>query len=30
MTNMEKRDFQIIKEEASMKAGITIVMILVR
>ena len=29
MTNMEKRDLQIIKE-ASMKAGIIIVMILVR
>ena len=28
-TNMEKRDLQIIKE-ASMKAGITTVMILVR
>jgi len=29
MTNMEKRDLQIIKKEASMKAGIIIVMILV-
>lgn len=29
MTNMEKRDLKIIKE-ASMKAGIIIVMILVR
>lgn len=30
MTNMEKKDLKIIKEEASMKAGIIIVMILVR
>lgn len=30
MINMEKRDLQIIKKEASMKVGIIIVMILVR
>lgn len=30
MINMEKRDLKIIKKEANMKAGIIIVMILVR